>query len=85
MRSHFARHFDHVARIVAARAREDGHLALGLFERDRHDAQVLFVRQRGAFARRAARHEEINPAGNLPAHQTPQRRLRRATSPSGTE
>jgi len=41
-------------RIVAARATQDRHLALGFFDRDRHDAQMLLVRQRGAFSRRAA-------------------------------
>ena len=81
----FARHFDDVARIVAARAREDGHFAFGLFQRDGHDAQVLFVRQRGAFARRAARHQEINPACDLAAHQAPQRLFIERQILAGTE
>ena len=62
-----------------------GTLPLASSMRDRHDAQMLFVRQRGAFARGAARHQEIDSRLDLPAHQTAAASLRRATNPSGTE
>ena len=74
-----------VARVVAARAGQHRHFALGLFDRDGHDAQVLFVRQRGAFARRAAGHQKIDPRRDLAAHQPPQRLFIERQDPSGTE
>src|SRR5690242_3228101 len=60
-------------RVVATRAAEDRHFPFGFFDGDGHDAQVLFVRQRGAFSGRPAGHQEVNPAGDLPADQLAQR------------
>ena len=75
MRFQFVREFDHFARVVAARAGEHRHLALGFFERDLDDAQVFGAAQRGAFAGGAAGHQEIDPGVDLPAHQPAQRRF----------
>ena len=56
-------------RVVAAGAGEHRHLALGLFERDLDDAQMLGARERRALAGGAAGHQEIDARVDLPAHQ----------------
>ena len=45
-------------------------LPFGLFDRDLDHAQMLFARQRRAFARGAAGHQKIDAVLDLPAHQT---------------
>ncbi len=62
-----SRHFDDVMCVIAAGAGQDGNFALGFFQRDRYDAQMFFLGQRGAFARGAAGHEKINPRFDLAA------------------
>ena len=69
----FLGEFDDFVRVVAAGAGEHGDLALGFFERDLDHAQMLFARERRAFARGAAGHQEVDPGVDLPAHQLPQR------------
>ena len=69
----FARQFDDFARVVAARAAQHRHLALGLFDRDLDDAQMLGARERGAFAGGAAGNQEIDSGIDLAADQPAQR------------
>ena len=67
--------FDHLSGVVAARARQHRHAALGFFERDLHHAQMFLVRERGTFARRSARHQEVDAFFDLPLYQRSKRVL----------
>ncbi len=68
----------HFLRVVAAGAGHHRHLAVGRFEHELDDAAALGGAQRRRFARRAARHEEVNAGVDLPLRQPLDRRLRRA-------
>jgi hypothetical protein len=68
----FARQFDDFARVVAARAAQHRHAALGLIDRDLDNAQVFGAREGGAFAGGAAGDQEVDARIYLAAHQTPQ-------------
>src|SRR5271163_633121 len=69
----FASERDHFGGVVAACAGKDGHASLRQIHGDLYDAQMLFVRERGAFARRAARDEEIYPCVDLALDQRAER------------
>ena len=62
-------------RVVAAGAGEDGHLALGLFDRDLDDAEVLVAGERRALAGGAAGDQKIDARFDLAAHQPAQSRF----------
>ena len=57
---------DHFGSIVAARAPEDWHFALGQFDGDLNNSKMLLVRERGAFARGSTRNEEVDACLDLP-------------------
>src|SRR5208282_3432265 len=61
--------------VVAAGAGNDAHPAARLFDRDLDDAVELRVRERRAFARGAAGHEEIDAGVDLALDETAQRLL----------
>ena len=67
------RELDHFGGVVAARARQHRHAALGFFERDLDHAQMFLVRERGTFARGSAGHQEVDAFFDLPLHQRAKR------------
>src|SRR5260370_2985166 len=69
----FARQGYHFRGVVTARARENRNLPLRQLDRNLHDAKVLFVRPRRAFASRSARNEKIDARLDLPSNQSSQR------------
>ena len=72
---HVARQLDHLARVVAAGAGQHRHAAVGFFDDELDDAQLLAMAQRRRFAGRAARREEVDAGVDLPARQALDRRL----------
>src|ERR1700719_1053555 len=56
---------DDFSGVIAAGAREDGHFALGDFEGELDDAEMLGVRERGAFSGGAAGDEEVDACVEL--------------------
>ena len=66
---HVARQLDHLARVVAARAGEHRHAAVGLFDDQLHDAQLVAMAQRRRFPRRPAGGEEVDAGVDLSSGQ----------------
>src|ERR1017187_7910457 len=60
-------------RVVAAGACKHRNLVGGLFDGERDYTKMLFARQRGAFARGAAGHQEVDTLIDLATDQTANR------------
>src|SRR5205823_9078581 len=69
----FVRQRDHFGGVIAARARKNWHLPVSQLNRNLHDAQLFFVRQRRTLTSRSARNEKLYSRINLPSHQSAQR------------
>ena len=56
--------------VVSACTGDNGHFALGFFQRDFHDAHVFCVTERGAFSGGSAGHKKINAGSQLALNQS---------------
>src|SRR5204863_4746594 len=69
----FVRQRNNFRGVIAARARKNWRLPFSQLNRNLHDAQMFFMRQRRALARRSAGNEEVDARINLSSHQSAQR------------
>ncbi len=66
---HVARQLDHLAGVVAAGAGQHRHTAVGFFDNQFNDAQLVAMAQRGRFPGRPAGREEVDAAVDLSSRQ----------------
>ncbi len=66
---HVARKLDRFPGVVATGTGQDRYLAVGFLEHQFHHAQLVAMRQRRRFSRRAARRQEMHAAVDLPSRQ----------------
>src|SRR5260370_1372065 len=64
---------NHFGGVVASSTGEDRNPSLSGLDGDLYDAQMFFVRKRGALACCAARHKKVDASVDLPLDQTPKR------------